>query len=692
MKRCLLLIAALCVVAGAAAKGAGQLDAAIQGRADGLCKEAFLLRYKDPAKGVACARRALTLIEDSLPRYYDGRLRAWNTLAFDYYMLSQHDSAQAFVGKVLSYDHRCDNLNIERVIARLLEARLHQRACRIADSYAILYEVEHSRLLRKERGNYLYDFARMEYYITSLTLNYYYRGSHTQQLKKQLEGIERERAALRCDYAQDMAFNYALAYGYMVQCDNHEEQSKALSKALDYCDDNFRLLSDSANYTVYFMANTLQLLASIVGRPSVTDTSWRLRGNRERLQEMVERLCEVFNFCAEPEEDYVQALYEESTALFWQTPDRYQRLGSVSATANYLRRKGNAKAANFYYSRVLADSALLVGIAPRFEASIYRGLLEARYTDDPRLQALWLQKELDLLDYIKQNERADFELQNKLMRTTSQNRWMWLVLALGAAALALVSVLLLKLKKRTHALHREKAELEAAKQKDVERIANVETCLSVLRHDVNPFVSYLQRPNLPEEMRTEVVDQLLRTFQNIKSWTNLSIPNGLKFRGGTVALQEVFDATAQGAGKFQNPAVELTFVETPLSVQGDSQLLEILLRNLVNNALQHTAEGSVTVSAETFKDDGRFVLVSVTDTGCGMTRQEVEELFRTDKKPKADGEEQGASNGHCGFGLILCRYIIKKHDDNTLRGCRIWAESEPGKGTTMKFLVMNSKQ
>ncbi|MDY5968592.1 MAG: sensor histidine kinase [Bacteroidales bacterium] len=686
----LLTVALSAGVEVAAKSNADQLDATLLGRTDGLCKEAFLLRYKNPAKGVKCGQLALRLIEDSLPRYYDGRLRAWNTLALNYYMQSQHDSAWIFLNKVLSCERRSENLNIEQVIAQLLEARLHQRACRIADSYAILYKVEHSRMLRKKRGNFLYDFARMEYYITSLTLNYYYRGNQAQQLKQQLEDIEKERAQLRCDYAQDMAFNYALAYGYMVQCDNQEEQSLALRKALDYCDENFHLLSDSNNYTIYFMANTLQLLASIVNRPSVTDTSWMLRGNRQHLQEMIERLCSVFDFCTTPGEDYVRALYEESTALFWQTPDRYQRLGSVSATANYLRQKGNEKAAHQYYSLVLADSTLWVGIAPRFEASIYRGLLESRYTDDAHLQTLWLKKELDLLDYIKQNERADFELQNKLMRTTSQNRWMWLMLALGTAALAGVSVLTLKLKRRTQALHHEKAELETAKQKDVERIANVETCLSVLRHDVNPFVSYLQRPNLPEEMRTEVVEQLLRTFQNIKSWTNLSIPSGLKFRGSTVPLQDVFDTTALGIGKFQNPAVELHFVETPLTVQGDSQLLEILLRNLVNNALQHTQEGSVTISAEVFKDDGRFVLVSVADTGCGMAPQEVEELFRADKKPKSNSEERETSNGHCGFGLILCRYIIKKHDDNTLRGCRIWAESEPGTGTTMKFLIMNS--
>ena len=690
--RLALLLAALCAAACAyAAQDGDKPNATLRGRADGLCKEAFLLRYKNPLQGAARAQQALRLIEDSLPRYHDGRLRAWNTLAFDYYMLSRHDSAQACLDRVLSYPHRCDNLKIEQVVARLLEARLHQRACRIADSYAAIYDVEHSRMLRKKPDDFLHDFARMEYYITSLTLNYYYRGNHAPQLLRQLQDIEKEREGLRCDYAQDMAFNYALAYGYMALCDSREGQSHALNKALRYCDDNLRMLSDSATYTIYFMANTMQLLAYILDRPSISDTSWALRGNDTLLRNMQERLCHVFALCARDGETYTRALYEESAALFWLTPDRYQRLGSACATADYLRQHGDAPAAQAYYDRVLADSTLLTGVAPRFEANLYRGLLETHHTHDPDLQTLWLHKELDLLKYINDNERADFELQNRLARTTSQNRWMWLLLALGAAALATATVLLLKLDKRTRALHREKGELQAAKQKDVERIANVETCLSVLRHDVNPFVSYLQRPDLPEAMRAEVVSQLLRTFQNIKTWTNLSIPSGLKFRGGIAPLQEVFDATEQAAGRFQNPAVSLLFQHTTLAAQGDRLLLEILLRNLVNNALQHTTQGSVRVWAQPYEEDDRFVMVAVADTGSGMTQQEVDELFRADKKPRAECEANTPDNGHCGFGLILCRYIIKKHDDNTLRGCRIWAESQPGKGTTMKFLVMNSQ-
>ena len=60
-----------------------------------------------------------------------------------------------------------------------------------------------------------------------------------------------------------------------------------------------------------------------------------------------------------------------------------------------------------------------------------------------------------------------------------------------------------------------------------------------------------------------------------------------------------------------------------------------------------------------------------------MSAEQRESLFRADREVQ----------GEHGFGLILCRYIIKKHDDLTRRGCKLWVESEPGKGTTMHVLL-----
>ena len=115
-----------------------------------------------------------------------------------------------------------------------------------------------------------------------------------------------------------------------------------------------------------------------------------------------------------------------------------------------------------------------------------------------------------------------------------------------------------------------------------------------------------------------------------------------------------------------------------MRVWGDRLLVTILLRNLVNNALQHTVEGAVTVSADSV--DG-MVEIAIADTGSGMEEAQLESLFSASRP---DGDH--------GFGLILCRYIVKKHDDNTRRGCRIWAESVPGKGTTMRVILAATPQ
>ena len=124
--------------------------------------------------------------------------------------------------------------------------------------------------------------------------------------------------------------------------------------------------------------------------------------------------------------------------------------------------------------------------------------------------------------------------------------------------------------------------------------------------------------------------------------------------------------------------VELTFEPTSLKIWGDRLLVTIMMRNLVTNALQHTGQGTVAVRAE--REENKMIVISVADTGCGMAKERVDTLFRADRQ--VEGEH--------GFGLILCRYIVKKHDDLTRRGCRIWAESEEGKGTTMKVRLAES--
>ena len=692
LKLAILAFVTLIVVAGCGQRET-EVDALKRSKVDALNKASFQQRFTDTRRSERYARLALDYIDDSLPDYDDGRLRAWNNIANSFLSRAIHDSVYAYTDSVLLFDGKTPNRDVERTLASLLKARTLQRHCDIAGSYQMLYDIEQSGLLDGRGEGLLYNLARSEFYITTTTLNYHYRNKSQYQQAELLTTMENRRGELRCDYGEDMSFNYAIAYGYYALCEDSLNQAFYLGKALDYCLENFRILDDSLRYNTFHLANTYQMVGFMLWSPRISPDSWQQ--NADRLDEICLSVRDAFGFdpfdtTHSPISDYHQLAFpflSEATSLFFINDDPYQRLGAVVATGRYCMVQGDTVTARMYFNEALIDTTML-GVAPKFEAMLYEGFLTSGCATSNDEVAQWTRKELELLDFIKQNEKADFILQQELNRVRlSSGRFMLFSIILLVLALALLVTLLL-LRRRTKALQRETARLQAAKQQDVERIANVETCLSVLRHDITPFISYLQNDHLPDELKREVTGQLIRTFENIKNWTNLSIPSGLQFRCSVVILQQVFDNVGSSINNFRAPAVALTFQSTTVSVRGDQLLLEILLRNLVNNAIQHTAEGSVTISAQLYPDDQRFVCVTVADTGCGMTDDELENLFRTDRRIDSSKTQQAENQGYgTGFGLILCRYIIKKHDDNTIRGCRIWAESEPGRGSAFHFLV-----
>ena len=681
------------------------VDLRLRGQVDSHNKSSFVLRYQDPYRAIAEARTALALTYDSLPSYQDGRLRAYNNLAFGYYMLAQHDTAEAYIDSVLSITRpashhlikQSPNVEVEQLIAQLMEIRLLQRSCKIAESYQLLYDIDRSALLRRRQSNYLYAYAQMEYYITSLTLNYHYRNSaiasssgtrltpSTQRaMADLLQEVEDERPKLKCDYAEDMSLNYALAHSYYRLASATGSNAQLLAKAYQYLAENLKILARPNQYSIYHLANVFQLQAFIVADTNIRPVTYQRHcaARIDQLMQLSEPLYPHDSLVALG--DYGLDMFKVSTDLFFQTSDPYQHLGAVVAAAEYCIRIGQYEQAYQYYARALADSSWHDGMAPKFESMLYDGLIRMGYPSPPEVTRQWYEREIELLTFIRQNESADAMLQDRLLQSENRNQYYLLAIVVGSVFLLLLGTMVVLLHRRSKVLRAEKAALQKARQQSIERIANVETCLSVLRHDINPFLTYLTNKKMSDEMRQEVLDQLLRTFANIKSWTNLSIPSGLQFQPSIFALDEVFESVSASCVRLDHD-VDLIFYPTTLKINGDRQLTEIMLRNLVNNALQHTHEGKVTVYSEVYTDDPRFVHIEIDDTGTGMDDETLENLFRADKKVQPLNDPT-ADHG-TGFGLILCKYIIKRHDDNTLRGCRIWAESEVGHGSTFHCLL-----
>ncbi|MGH2695004.1 MAG: sensor histidine kinase [Actinomycetota bacterium] len=114
-----------------------------------------------------------------------------------------------------------------------------------------------------------------------------------------------------------------------------------------------------------------------------------------------------------------------------------------------------------------------------------------------------------------------------------------------------------------------------------------------------------------------------------------------------------------------------TDVEPDLSVKGDDQQLDAMIRNLLDNALKYTQEGG-RISVRLSRENDEAVL-RVEDTGIGIPLQAqarvFERFFRVD-------EDRSRAGGGTGLGLSIVKHIAELH------GGRVGLVSELGEGST----------
>lgn len=239
-------------------------------------------------------------------------------------------------------------------------------------------------------------------------------------------------------------------------------------------------------------------------------------------------------------------------------------------------------------------------------------------------------------------------------------------------------------------------QLEEARQKAESANRAKSTFLANMSHELrtplNAIIGFSQilnrDPQITEKQR-EIVGTINRSGEHLLNLIN-DVLDMAKIEAGKLVLQpSSFDLhqmlkTVQDMLTMRAQAKNLRLVfeqspDLPQAIQTDENKLRQVLINLIGNAIKFTKEGGVAVVVQTLEQTTQSCTLkfAVTDTGVGMTAEELGQLFQafvqTDTSKKV-------SEG-TGLGLAISRQFVQ------LMGGDITVTSEKGVGTTFSFTM-----
>lgn len=216
---------------------------------------------------------------------------------------------------------------------------------------------------------------------------------------------------------------------------------------------------------------------------------------------------------------------------------------------------------------------------------------------------------------------------------------------------------------------------------------------SIIAHDLkNPFNSIIGFTDLmiennykyDEEKRLKFLKIIKESsskastlLDNLLLWANSQSGN-LKFNPQKINLvQQISDVISLLEIQAINKEIKIeNLSDVNLIIDADENMLSTVLRNLISNAIKFTeAKGKIQITSIS---KPKFVEITVKDSGVGISKSQIENLFCIESKSSNRGTE---SEQGSGLGLSLCKDFVERH------GGKIWVESSLNKGSEFKFTL-----
>ena len=314
-----------------------------------------------------------------------------------------------------------------------------------------------------------------------------------------------------------------------------------------------------------------------------------------------------------------------------------------------------------------------------------------------------------LLDLINKSQYDKYQesLRNQIYQNEKQK--IYLLITIGAIFFLLVFAgTLYRLnskRKKINLLLEEKNGLIESHTKEIEEknkeLLEIneakEKIFSIVAHDLrSPFNTMINftailkedYSDLSDNERMELISNLnetvIKTYELVENLLNLSASRTgkISFNPEVIELAKITDKTIalSNSQAIKKGIVIHNSVNPSCKVSADKNMLEIIIRNLVNNAIKYcNPNGQIEIS--TFGND-HTLFVAVEDNGIGMNEETVALIFNVNviRSKRGTKGEKGT-----GLGLGLCKEFVEKH------GGKIWVESELGKGSKFIFSIPTQK-
>jgi signal transduction histidine kinase len=687
-------------------------------RVDWLNDVAYDYHYRNLDSTLFYARWA----ENEAGRYDGGRAEAYNHLAFVSTARMQYDLAAQQLDSVRAIT---DN-QVELLIADIQHMRLCQRQSHNKDFYT--YRESALRKLKRigeEYGQLSEHLKKRMVYARSemsiITSTYYYYVGLEQQSVEAIEEISPYGEIVN-DTAQLLNYLYNVGAGGIITQGTQEDINQKEMEYLFRCYN----LAVEGDYP-FWVANSMQAMSEHLQVPEL----------RQKLIDDNYPTIRKVNVDSMPDDLLAGNLALRSLDVFQKYGDVYQTAGSYRTLAQC-----------YWYIGDYESSLSCLNMALTNDSAIFRA---------PDLVAS-IQEQLSV-DYAALNDKANSHLNRNLYLDTQDKTRQDLYLEsraeqlnqsvrkLNAMTVAIVAVMLLGvimlflfayLRKRNsskntldsllvplqqwkrdneayvsqlndkyeetteemavanlHVVNHKKLYLE--QRAKVSLVNMVTPYIDRMLHEINKLTTVEENPQLREERYlylAELTDQIIDYNEILTQWIQLR-RGELSLHIESFPLQGLFDIVEQSKRAFQLKKLQLNVIPSSQWVKADRTLTLFMVNTMADNARKNTPEGgTVTVEAQEFD---KYIEISITDTGIGMSEQQVAQAFSLEKKAFADealadhtktnAAGYATKEGGHGFGLVNCKGIIEKYKkiSSLFNICSIGVESQKGKGSRFYF-------